>query len=406
MATEIVPVSTGELLSLHHVLSTAFGGDPVEEVADAPIIEPDRFFGVRDGEQLVASAGSYAFDLTLPGAAAMPVAGVTWVGVLPTHRRRGILNQMMRHQLDDVAARGEAVAVLTASEGSIYHRYGYGVTSQVAQAVIARAKRAMHVEAAPGGSFHVSSFKEAVPLIAPVYDRWRRTQPGAISRSDGVWRIYERDREDHRFGGGAPYVVVHRDERGEVDGYSRYRFRKAEHFDEKVVVVTETIALDREVEGALWAYLLDLDLTASVEALFQPLDDPLQWRLRNPRAYDVKWVDDWLWARLLDVAVALAARTYAAEGSVVVEVDDPFRPDGAAAGRFQLDGGGDGASCKRTQAEPDVRLPVDVLGAIWLGAVPLSTYVAAGRAAGDPAAVSRVDAMFRSTPLPFCNTPF
>ena len=47
----------------------------------------------------VGFAGAYAFDLSIPGGE-LPCAGVTWVGVLPTHRRRGILRDFMRRQLD------------------------------------------------------------------------------------------------------------------------------------------------------------------------------------------------------------------------------------------------------------------------------------------------------------------
>ena len=143
-----------------------------------------------------------------------------------------------------------------------------------------------------------------------------------------------------------------------------------------------------------------------MEGSLQPVDDPLRWRLRDPRAYDVQWMDDWMWARVLDVPAALSARTYSAEGSVVFDVVDPVRPSGAACGRFQLDGGPDGASCKPTDATADITLPVDALATAWLGAVPFTTLGAAGRLAGDRPALLRADALFRSTPLPFCNTPF
>ena len=408
MPNQIVPITTKQLHQLHDVLRTAFGGEPVTEIDDRHIIDPARFFAVSDGKDLVGAAGAYTFDLTMPGGAALPVAGVTWVGVLPSHRRQGILRKMMRHQLDDVVRRGESVAVLTASEGAIYSRFGYGVASQVAQVEISRTRAAFAAAPIATGRFRVGGLDDVqIKRMAGVYEAWRRQRPGAISRADGVWKIYQLDREHYRFGGGMAYSVVHEDRRGNADGYARYNYKTTDVFNEKTVNVTEVIALDPEVEAALWAYLLDLDLTAKVVALFQPVDDPLQWRLADPRAYDVKWLDDWLWARILDVPVALTARSYAHEGAVVLEVVDPFRPRGRAAGRFALEVGPNGASCTKTKAAPDVKLSVEVLGSIWLGAVPLSTYARAGRAdVSDPGMSLLVDDLFRSTPMPYCNTGF
>src|SRR4051812_7108099 len=96
------------------------------EERDRKSFEPDRSLAVFDGGSIVATAGALSFELTLPGLTSIPVAGVSYVGVLPTHRRRGLLRRMMRRQLDDVYRRGEALAVLTASESAIYGRFGYG----------------------------------------------------------------------------------------------------------------------------------------------------------------------------------------------------------------------------------------------------------------------------------------
>jgi predicted acetyltransferase len=405
---EIIPIGEDDLASLHRVVETAFGhvSDPARVDEERLIIEYDRMFGVREGGELVAGGGAFSFDVTLPGLATLPVAGVTWIGVLPSHRRRGILTKMMEFQLDDIAARGESVAVLTASEAVIYGRFGYGVTTQVVQVEIAKPRGTFHRIPDISARFRMVWGDDAREPMASVYDEWRRQRPGAISRNAGVWQMYVNDREWNRDGGSPMFVVLHEDSSGQPDGYARYRTKDTGDFESKQLIVLEVIAVDPEVEAALWRFVLDVDLIGTVVGRLQPVDDPLQWRLRDSRAYGVKWLDDFMWARLLDVPAALAARTYATESSLVFEVADAFRPSGAAAGRFQLDGGPDGASCKPTDASPDIALPVEVLGAIWLGAVPLSTYVAAGRASGAPDAVARADAMFRSTPLPFCNTGF
>src|SRR5205823_1786307 len=111
--------------------AAAFGAHVTDEEIDVAgrAFEPDRSLAVFDNGRIVATAGALSFELTLPGLTSVPVAGVSYVGVLPTHRRRGVLRSMMRRQLDDVRRRGEAIAVLTASESSIYGRFGYGLAS-------------------------------------------------------------------------------------------------------------------------------------------------------------------------------------------------------------------------------------------------------------------------------------
>jgi predicted acetyltransferase len=334
----------------------------------------------------------------------LPVAGVTWVGVLPTHRRRGILSRMMEHQLDDVVARGESIAVLTAAEAVIYGRYGYGVGSRFAEVEIKTRRSEFAVPVDAGGTMRLVWGDEAAKLVPPIYDAWRRNRNGAVSRNDGVWTHNFQDKEWNRHGWGAQFVVVHQTDAGEADGYARYRVKQGE--DTNRAKVIEVIALDAEVEAALWRFVLDLDLTSVVEGSRQPIDDPLRWRLADSRDYDTKGVWDWLWVRLLDVPAALSARRYDVAGSVVFEVADRFRPDGEASGRFRLDGGPDGATCTRTTDDADITIPVEVLGAAYLGGVPFTALAAARRASGSPDALRRADAMFVTTPQPYCNTPF
>jgi predicted acetyltransferase len=255
-----------------------------------------------------------------------------------------------------------------------------------------------------GGSMRLVWGDEAAKLVPPLYDSWRRARNGAVSRNDGVWTYIFKDKEWNRHGWGAQFVVVHQTDAGEADGFARYRVKQGE--DTNRARVIEVIALDAEVEAALWRFVLDLDLTSVVEGSRQPVDDALRWRLTDSRNYDSKGVWDWLWVRLLDVPTSLSARSYAGEGSIVFDVADRFRPDGEAAGRFRLDAGPDGATCARTTDEPDITIPVEMLGAAYLGGVPFSTLAAAKRASGNPEALRRADALFTTTPLPFCNTPF
>jgi predicted acetyltransferase len=409
VAYEIREITKDNLPELHRVASTAFGEEPKQERIDDEhlVIEFDRMIGVADGDQLVASAGAYSFELTVPGGNAVPMAGVTWVACLPSHRRRGILRKMMKFQLDDVARRGEPLAGLTASEAVIYGRFGYGVASQWIEAKVRNAHTAFAVEPKASGRIRMVWDDEKAKVLPPIFDEWRRQRCGSVDRSDGRWEQILRDRPFDRGGASAMYHAVHEDKRGVPDGYVAYRIKQGADDGDATGIVREVIAIDPEVEAALWRFVLDVDLVDRYLLRILPVDSQLAWRLADPRALHTVGVWDFLWLRVMHTPAALTARTYATDDSLVLEIVDPFRPRGAAAGRFRLDGGPDGATCaKEKSARADLTMPVEALGSAYLGGVKWSTLAAAGRVTGTPDALRRADAMFASTPLPFCSTGF
>lgn len=381
-----------------------------EEIDDTRALwEQDRSLGVLDDGRWVAGAGAFSFDLTVPGGAALPVAGVTMVGVASTHRRRGLLTALMHRQLDDVAGRGEALAALTASETMIYGRYGYGLAASVARYDIETAHAQFTVPVTDEGRCRLVRRAEAPERIAAAYERCRLGRAGTISRSAAWWELRQRDRARWPAVGGASatYWLLHFDAEGEPDGGCTYRIK--DHWPDRVadntVLVEDLFGVDDTVEAALWRHVLDVDLAGWVQARCRPVDDPIRWRLTDLRRLRTKWVSDWLWVRLLDVPAALSARTYAVEGSVTVEVVDDFRP--ATAGCYRLDGSPDGAKCASTRESPDLTLHVRDLGAAYLGGVALSTLAAAGRVDEHrPGALARADTLFVTHPAPFCGTMF
>jgi predicted acetyltransferase len=406
---QIRPVDEGEFPELVRVMSAAFGSVPTaEEVADDRLVgELDRSLAVFEDGQITAVAGAYTFELTAPGPVQVPAAGVTWVGVLPTHRRRGLLTRLMARQLADVAERGEPVAILTASEATIYRRFGYGLASWAVNAEVTKHRSAFLRPPAAGGRMRLVAAEEAAKVVPAVYDAWRRRRVGAINRSDRYWELVHKDRERWRDGASARFYAVHESDAGVADGYVSYRVKEDwdANGNRSQVRTFGFFAVDHEVEAALWRFVLDLDLTSTLKAYYQPADDDVRLRLADQRAYRVAEVGDWLWACLVDVAGALAARRYGAEGSLVVEVVDGFRPE--AGGRFRLDAGPDGAECARTSAEPDLVLEAPDLGAAWLGGTRFSALRRAGLVEErTPGAVARADALFATDPLPYCNTGF
>ena len=142
----------------------------------------------------------------------------------------------------------------------------------------------------------------------------------------------------------------------------------------------------------------------TVQTRHCPVDDPLPFLLADPRQVRTTGLRDGMWARPLDVAAALAARTWAVEIDVVLEVGDPFLGRG---GRFRLQGGPDGARCEPSAATPDVHTDVGVLGALLLGGHRASTLARAGRLqAGDPALLRRLDLAALAERVPQHGTEF
>ena len=409
MASEFVlrPVTRDELTEFTMTALAAFGErfDPGRFELDWTSVELDRTLAAFDGDQIVGSGRLYSLELTVPGGQLVPAAGVSWIAVLPTHRRRGILNAIKRTQLDDAAERGEPLAILYASESGIYRRFGYGVATSSMSVSIER-RHSAFLNPVPEGRVRLVGEDDARKLFPEIFDRVRRAQPGAVQRVDAWWpsELFWRDPDEK----GTRFYSVCESPDGSLDGYAAYRFEASWDTDANgTLQVVDLVTVSPAARGVLWRYLLDVDLVDTIKAWVVPVDDPLRWLLRESRRMRVTRLGDSLWVRVLDAPAALSARTYAVPGRVVFEILDDVRPDGAAAGRVALDGGPDGADARRTSDEPDLVLDVASLGGILLGGVRPSTLARAGlveeRTAG---ALALADAMFAVEPQPFSMTDF
>ncbi|MFD3418323.1 GNAT family N-acetyltransferase [Streptomyces decoyicus] len=351
----------------------------------------------------VGTAAAHSFELTLPGGTLVPAAGVTAVGVLPSHRRQGVLSAMMRHQLAELRARGEFLSVLLASEAPIYGRFGYGPATYTARLTVPRhnaapaVPRARAAAGAPATGSDNSSVEvlrraECGEILEEVYDRYRRAQPGALSRPHRWWAL----RAGQPPISPAPrYVVLHRDADGAPDGYASYSIGESE-----TLTVDETIATDDAVFTALARFVLGHDLVSRVVFKHVPREHPLRWQFADFRAGEVSDDTDWLWVRLLDVPRALTARGWFTDGALVLDVEDPFLGEH---GRYLLTVRDGKADCVPTDREPDLSLDVRDLGSVYLGGTAPSTLVRAGHIrAHHPGAAALADALFRAERSPHC----
>ncbi|MCC5952321.1 MAG: GNAT family N-acetyltransferase [Acidimicrobiia bacterium] len=403
---------------------TVFGGssDPAHSDAEQRVLPIERVLVAEDPHDgIVGTAGDYPFELTLPGGVAASAAGVTNVGVLPTHRRRGILRSLMDRQLDDIAARGEPLAMLNASEAPIYGRFGYGLATRYA--VWRLDNRAVGAALRAGADTHrlrlVDRSVAAEPL-ADIYERARLRRPGTVARTDEWWTMLLGDAEMWKGGGEHTVVVSHPLDAGDAgdggdatagsrapDGYALYRLHHDGPNGWFRLVVRELVATNADAARALWCYLCEVDLVGAVDAEVA-VDEPLYWQVPDPRRIRTRELRDFLFVRVLDAPAALAARRYARPVELVLDVEDRSRPTGAAAGRFRLGGAPDGAECQAVGDEvaPDLRLDVTALGSLLLGGVRPSWLAAAGTLVElRPGALVAAEA-FCSDPEPFCVTRF
>jgi predicted acetyltransferase len=406
LTLELRPIREEEFESYDQLLSMAFGGRRAEPEGiehQRRTTEMDRTLAAFDGGRMIGTAGIHSFDLGLPGGTTAAAAGVTRVSVAPTHRRQGVLRQLMRRQLDDVHERGEALAILHASEAPIYGRFGYGVATWYSELTLARSRSAFVEPVRP--RVEIVAPEEAVRLLPAFHDSLVVRQPGMITRSRAWWELLAADPPSMWRGpGGDRQFAVHRGE-GAIDGLAVYRVepRWEDGTPSGTVHLGLLLAANATAFAELWRFCLDLDLMTRLRADSRPLHEPLRLLLEDPRALMAK-VEEGIWARLVDVPAALAARRFQAEDGLVLEVVDDFCAWNT--GRWELDGGPEGAECRSTSREPDLVLTAAQLGWCYLGANRFGDLVRTGRAAGSPEAARRGDAMFASDPEAWCPTHF
>jgi len=367
---------------------------PAEAVAArVPSIELDRTLGAFEDGVLVGGARGEGMTMTVPGGS-VSAAGVAGVAVLPTHRRRGILTDLMRRQLADLRERGDAVAMLFTSEGGIYGRYGYGIATYEGHVRVARHRGAFREPAGAGG-LREAAFADAIDDVLAIVDRALPGLPGAIRRADAWWQYVASSPPDP-----VPQELVLREE---LDGFVLYE-RNLElsipTLDGGTLRVGWLFADNPRAYAALWRHCLDVDLIHEVTARARPVDEPLRHLLADPRALECR-VWDGLWVRLVDVEAALAARTYAPGPPLRIAVDDPFCPWNA--GMYEV--GEEG--CRRCGGEADLALAADALAACYLGGNRFTTLARAGRVEERRAgAAARADVLFAAPRPPWCPFHF
>jgi predicted acetyltransferase len=396
--------SEDDLTAAASVFRTAMVGiPPLPQLPPGQItklLEPGRTVGAFLDGKLVGTADAATSRLTLPGGAIVDHAAVTHIGVLPSATRRGIATDLVHHQVRDIAARGEVIATLRASEATIYERFGYGVASSSQSVEVDTERAALRPDVGTGGSVRLLDAADAWDVLPRICAMHRPSRPGTIDRPQVWWQGLRLRTESSP---GASYIAVH-GEPGSESGFARYRPIDTEAWfvsEQRTIVVEDFFAPTTEAYLGLLRFLLELDLVDRVLFWMLPVDDPLPLLLLDRRAAKVTAVHDETWLRVIDAAKALAARRYAGDGAVTIAVNDPLLPGNSAS--FAIAGGG----AEPTDHRPQLHVGIQGLAAVLLGGATWRSLALAGLArADDPAAPDLADRLFAVSDAPYAGLFF
>ncbi|MDA2808829.1 GNAT family N-acetyltransferase [Nocardiopsis suaedae] len=403
------PIESDEFTDFARVCGTALLSSraPEDEEFRRPVTDLRRTLAAFDGDRMVGTTVVHPFTMALPGGP-RPVAGVSAVGVWPTHRRRGVLSALMRRQLSDVHEAGESVAALFASEGAIYGRFGYGPANWTVRARMLTRETALRPDVPRDGSLslRLGLIAEMRKEMEQVHGAVAARRVGEFQRSGAWWDLLMRDEPGERDGFAAKLCVVAEDASG-PRGYAVYRTKGGwrDEAPDGRLEVAQFFAASPAAEALLWEHLLGRDLVSEVSADMLPADTPLYHLLADRHRLRAA-VGESLWIRLVDLPRALEERSYAVPVDTVLEVADRDCPWNAGRWRLRADGAGS-AECVRTEEDPDLAVDVSQLGAAYLGSTKLNTYTAAGLASErTPRAAAKLDLALTIDHEPFCSVVF
>ena len=403
MSTEIRICKDEEFAAGISPIWQYFSEEPGEELVSnfRRILPPGHVHAAFDGKEVVGSAGSYPFQMTIPGGP-VPTAGITLVGVRPTHRRQGILSKLIKQLLEGARERGEAIASLWVAEEPIYGRFGCGVSSLNGEIRIDREHTHFRTHWERTLEARQVEHAEALERFPLVYEQVAPRSPGMLSRTRDWWEVRQLlDNPNDRHGAG-PLVRVLFEREGEPAGYALYSHRTefVEGRSNSTLEVREAIGVDTAATAGVWRYLFDIDLIAHIHAAYISIDHPLFFMLAEPRRLRLR-AEDGIWLRLVDVESALRARSFASGEKLVLDIKDAFCPWNE--GCYRIEEG----EVSRAKDGADLRLEVRELASAFMGGFSFAQLARADLVEElRPGGIACADRLFASSPAPWCPEMF
>ena len=376
-------------------------GFEANEVATAPDWTTCAF---EDGN-IVSTLGAFPFTMRYNGVP-IQAGGVTMVGTLPGHRRRGYLRQTMAEAFRLMKERQQPLAILWASMGAIYQRFGYGICSdQVSYRFDPRYAGLQEPRSVPG-AISLETPEDAFATIKRLYIEYATPRNLMLHRAPAMWQAGTLRPAKK---GEPVYVAIYRNEAGEPRGYIVYQTHEQERLEPgpgHTLTVKDFIALDLDAYRALWEYIRAHDLVGTVHIWGAiGVEDPAPDLLLEPRMLNKK-VQDGIWGRVVDIVPALTGRPYGDDGQLVVDLpsDDMCEWN---AGRYLLRVEGGEAAVEATTRQPDLTVTAQALASLLMGARTATQLHRVGRlVAADDAVLTRADRMFRTAYAPHCPNGF
>ncbi len=414
----VVTVTEELLDDQERVVSGSFGAAPAtgerRELGrriHGAIADPELKLAALVDDRVVGGASALDMTFTVAPGSTVRAAGLAGVGVDATMTGRGAMRALVEAHLERSADRGYAASLLTASETSLYGRFGYGPAtwSAIHEGVTDRLTVKPFDD--PGRIDLYQRAADVVDELELVHDRWSAQTVGATARSSPYWEIIT-GAEETWMGGGPQFAALHLDIDGTPDGYALYKWEPVGDDDgpaDQRMVVNELVALDLTAELALFRFVTTVPMIRSLRWRLAPVDPRVRWWLEEQRQLRLVERTDRLWLRILDLPAFVGALRPEEDATVVIELADPLaghveRLD--LSGRWRLRSSGGVVSAERTDTDPGIRTDVATFGALVLGGTPVGRLRAARRLRGDARSVSELERIVHTDRAPFSLTRF
>lgn len=346
-------------------------------------LEWERMWGIHDGVELAATHGTYSLQrYPVPGAHTQ-CGWLTWVGVHPGHRRRGLLRAMIAHHFQECRDRQEPVSGLFAAEPAIYGRFGYGMAARHTELALPRGAQLRPVPRSQEIRIRITNFssEDHGALISDLHRRSGDVglgRPGWATWETPGLKASQTTVTPALAAGKEPLRILLAIDGEETVGYATFRRALAWQptGPDGTVQVQDFAAVSPAATHRMWSVLLDLDLMTEVTTPMLALDDPLLELLVDIRKASAR-VQDNSWLRIVDLPRALEARKLAGALDVVVEVSDSLLPENS--GHWRIAGKQwEHPEVIATERPSDVSLDIRELSAAYLGGASLLQSLSAG----------------------------
>ncbi|MFT4147642.1 MAG: GNAT family N-acetyltransferase [Micrococcaceae bacterium] len=339
---------------------------------------------------LVGTAGFFPSNVNL-GNAIVPMAAVTEITVDATHRGQGVLHEMLAALENDDAFSAYPVVGLTASQATIYGRYGFGPAVYLSEYTIDTRNLAFSNLVDTANSVRFLPREKFLEVLPPLYDAYQKVTPGVVSRSMARWK-FELEWPESVDTQLELHALVHE------HGFARFHYEE----QRKKLVVDEICTTTPEAYYALWQTLCGHNIQKELN-YSGPTRSPLPYVFKDFRALETKSYYDFLWLRIRNVKAVLEATISRNTGSVILQLKDSY---GTESGVYTVHFANGTISCEKSSEEPELTMDISILSMILLGEIAASALYQAGRITGSATAVELLDQALFSAKSPEAGTFF